>query len=323
MAPSLMTRFLVCLLPLLLLLLLLPPAAAAAKPSPKQQPLAAVACPATQTTFVATTELVFESTTSNDTSPSSFLQTEMDELKVLLTGVYNGLAETKCDSYFRRIQTMTMITTNRPNNGTTTTMDGMMRRSLQTDDNINATNLGDRRSNELGVVYEVTGTCRDCPVTPGGAFELYDDSFRRRRLLRGVRVRRVTTRLVSSRTRTLQDESSNDDCQCLVGQQPTRPQAPGVRECVDQMNVEIDELQQEQPNLYAGVLLTDLLQLDDLNKTEAPPQEVVETGPEEDAPSWGYGDLVDGGSTVTTTFTPPPPAPADEGTAPSWRDYGY
>jgi len=158
------------------------------------------------------------------------------------------------------------------------------RRRLQmrpTNDNLNSTSSGPPT---VKMIYTVTGTCRDCPVTDGGSFELYDESFRRRYLsdvvatpspsrsgtiFGGLRNLRVRTRIVSVEDRNLEaTDDDKSDCQCVEGTEPTVAQAPGVQECVNLMNnvfeaKRIETAASARP-LYQNIVLTDLVQLDDL-----------------------------------------------------------
>jgi len=199
------------------------------------QNLSTVACPSTQTTFTAVTEMIFEklpssspsssSSYSRSSTPGSFTPTERRELTVLLKQVYNGLAASKCDAFFRRIQNMiylpegldslqtTTATTAAPtpsptattaaaaptpsptatttNGGAWTTGTHSYRsppgnhhhRSLQDNNSINVNTTSTTDDDTVQIAYQVVGTCRDCPVTSDGSFELYDDAFRRHRQL--------------------------------------------------------------------------------------------------------------------------------------------
>ncbi|CAB9500134.1 expressed unknown protein [Seminavis robusta] len=239
-----------------------------------------VTCPSTQTIFTALTVMVLE-------GRSEFL--EMEErlaLNVEFQRIYNGLTESNCDAYFRRIANLTFIKMTNdlgdelmlPNatsatTGSTTDDGDSNQRLLQarpTDAplDVNASRLG----GGVDVTYEITGTCRACPVTRTGAFELYDDSFRRRQrhlvtlgdAQYNVRLETTLTTITSVTHRELGSEhTSNSDCQCVEGALPTEPRAPGVQECVDAMNVKFDNLR-EKRGLFQGLNMSDLLQLDDL-----------------------------------------------------------
>jgi len=120
----------------------------------------------------------------------------------------------------------------------------------------------------MTLTYETTGSCRDCPVTRTGAFELYDDSFRRKLggPSFGIQIR---TRLLSMRSLQFTDATEVDDkadCICVEGVAP-QPQAPGVQECVDLMNERIPAVQQGTGALY-DLKMVDLIQLDDLSDVE-------------------------------------------------------
>ena len=270
-----------------LLLLVSPPVTAAT--------LQTVECPSTLRTFTAVTEMVFEGRTDFLSIPEGNTFTRE------FVGVYNGLTESSCDRYFRRIGTVKLV------NMTNTAgdfMDLKMRQEqaeafrLQQEqqqllNDIDSSNITDTTSNNTGrrrlqdingtdvdvprinMIYEVQGTCRDCPLTRVGSFDLYDETFRRQ-LERtsgssGGRRLRIRTRVVSVVERDLQDNST-DDCQCVEGALPVKAQAPGVQECVDQMNDIFDTARQDTATsdlpLYQDIALTQLVQLDDLEELE-------------------------------------------------------
>ncbi|CAB9502923.1 expressed unknown protein [Seminavis robusta] len=147
---------------------------------------------------------------------------------------------------------------------------------IQNEVSTNTTNSsGDRESSDymgsVTVMYQTVGTCRGCPVTDAGSFELYDDAFRRRLATsKDMQMRRINpvqlkTRILSTR-KLQQDYNSTDtrpDCRCPEGSIP-RPQAPGVQECIDLMNERIPVVQQELGVLRNSVLVN-LIQLDDLS----------------------------------------------------------
>ena len=105
-----------------------------------------------------------------------------------------------------------------------------------------------------------SGTCRDCPIRSGG-FQLYDDALRRR--LEEETGFQLRVRKLEVRSRVLETEST-EDCQCVEGTSPVKPQAPGVTECVDQMNLEMESIRREQ-GLLENITITDLVQLNQNN----------------------------------------------------------
>jgi len=56
--------------------------------------------------------------------------------------------------------------------------------------------------------------------------------------------------------------NDNNDCRCVAGQLPVAPAAPGVQECVDAMNQDLEKVREEQ-GLFETVALADLVQLED------------------------------------------------------------
>ena len=278
-----------------------------------------VNCSPTKREFTALTEMLL------DGRKTLLELAERKMLKSLFMGIYNGLTTRDCDSFHRKIlqvnfvqmqnsdnerysyqdmldnnnvtlsanesqvleeffqQADTTLQQGNSNNGTT------RHRRLQRQTDVNTTAVGPPA--DVSITYEVVGTCRDCPVTETGAFELYDDAFRRALSLtsianhqpfEGVQIR-LRTRML--RVRELQDGTNNhntnntntDDCVCLPGVDPT-PQAPGVAECVDLMNEQLPVVANE-TGLLQNLSLQTLLQLDDpssLVEETAEPEGIVE-----------------------------------------------
>ena len=280
-----------------------------------------VRCPSTQRVFTAVTEMVF-------TGRSEFFSVpEGNSFTQEFLGVYNGVTQSTCDRYFRRLAKITLVNmTNsqgdfidlemrqeqgedyqfqqdlmelmdsrnsssssardgKNNTRTTTNNHDNHGRGLQQSVVVNATE-GNRRVPSINMIYEATGTCRGCPLTSSGSFELYDDTFRRQLLDaeddptssgngsgdRGVRIR---TRFLRVEDRSLQDadaSTTSEDCQCVQGVLPMEARAPGVQECVDLMNDKFDTLRQEtiatDTPLYQNIEMANLIQLDDLDALE-------------------------------------------------------
>jgi len=64
-------------------------------------------------------------------------------------------------------------------------------------------------------LFTITGICRDCPVTMAGSFNLFDDSFRRRRSL-------LPNKPIVIRRQLTNDSSIDSNaCVCPVGAQPS------------------------------------------------------------------------------------------------------
>lgn len=212
--------------------------------------LESVVCPDDVQIFTARTVMVFEGRSEH---PS------VHEEMTLMGGlqrVYNTIAETSCDSFFRRISNLTMIGMGPmqmmhvdSNTSETTSVNRGGGRMLQNSTgNINRTTSGDVPL--FRMTYEVVGTCRGCALTESGSFDLYDEAFRR--------LLRRRTLFEESSTRQLLEE---EDCQCVDGALPLEPQAPGVQECVDAMNGRFENLEETQ-GLFEDLRLTDLIQLD-------------------------------------------------------------
>jgi hypothetical protein len=245
--------------------------------------LVSVPCPSTVTVFTALTEMVLEG--RNDLLSAG----ERAVLSEQFRNIYNGLTTSNCDSYFRRLSNLTMINMTNPE-GDMVDHSGESRRQLQATEAPLDLNASESRPG-INVVYEVTGTCRDCEVTQAGSFELYDEAFRRN-LKGGVRLRLLQVTSVTTE-RELENEDEND-CTCVEGTLPEQPQAPGVQECVDAMNVAFMAYRMEE-GLFQNLNMSDLIQLDDLtgsdiqvNGTFAPTSEVeVSRDEDSDYNVWG------------------------------------
>ena len=161
--------------------------------------LVSVSCPDDVKTFEAGTIMVFEGR-SELLSPD-----ELVAFHPVFEDVYNTLAETSCDSFFRRIVNLTMVgmkvigssddSTNVMNMSSSVNRGGRGRQ-LQ----VNSTNSTSEASG-FEVTYEVRGTCRGCTLTSAGSFDIYDETFRR--MLR--------QRPATDSWRDLQEK----DCQCV------------------------------------------------------------------------------------------------------------
>ena len=195
-----------------------------------------VSCPSNQSTFATPLEVVFQSAApsgANDVvtsksfelaeegSPSPSTPLGDDEqlgLTTVMKNVYNELAEQTCDSYFRRIQSISLLK--------------RRRRMQQHADNSTSTNGG------MIYQYKVIGTCRNCPVSPSGSMVLFDAGFRRQ--LSQEQSRKLS---FSGETETT---SNTDDCQCVEGQLPDKPKAPRSSDFLEATSVEFNMLRQLQ-----------------------------------------------------------------------------
>ena len=231
------------------------------------------------------------------------------------------------DTYFGINATTTPTTIN------ATPPSGQRKRDLQQlGSGVNTTDIDP----DLRITYEVIGTCRDCPVADVGAFELYDDSFRRSlqqhssrqlrqssssssssvRSLRGVGVSGIsikTTRVVRIRDLKLSDDNDNADCVCLEGFEPKEPQAPGVQECVSLMNDELPVVAQQTGGLLSNLTLQTLIQLEQPQLQEdAGKEEEEEEAEEVVSISEPGGDGDDGGDDQSASAMTTTPAPTSE-----------
>jgi len=265
--------------------------------------LQSVTCPTNQFTFTALTEMVLIGRSQLLSVP------EGRTLSTKFVSVYNGLTEQNCDAYFRRIAKLQLInmtndqgelvdadewqaltayfsdnvTTSSDAITTTSIEKNAADRSLQSslvEGGVNSTGtnkFGDDDDEKIRILYQVTGTCRNCPITSGGAFDLYDEAFRRQLLLSRLGDNSDISSPYYYSTRMLavvekdehhSNETTVDDCQCVEGAEPIEPRAPGVQECVtfmnDQLAIVRDETAETERPLYQNLNLFDLIQLDDL-----------------------------------------------------------
>lgn len=91
------------------------------------------------------------------------------------------------------------------------------------------------------VLLAVVGTCRGCPVLDSGAFNLFDDSFRRRRS------RQLLVDLASwqAAPKFAQQTLNNDRnvCICPAGEDPIDGNGPATEDFQDELNDEIFKLE--------------------------------------------------------------------------------
>lgn len=150
------------------------------------------------------------------------------------------------------------------------------------------------------ITYNVSGTCRECPVTRTGSFELFDDSFRRllgNHLLGndgdsdnnddessgGVRLR-VRVRLLELFPNRPQNNNNNgllnlngredndnddkSDCTCATGVQPLEGgQAPETPKLIEVINARLEKWKNDNDDSqpFRDMRLANILQLDDLS----------------------------------------------------------
>lgn len=207
--------------------------------------------------------------------------TERGLFTVAFKDIYNSLTQRSCDSYFRRITNLAWVNmtntigdfvimkgpspsvsdvNNATQNQTSEGTRNLQMRPVQAPTPAPEVDFNTTSTPGVNVVYEVTGTCRDCPISRGsGSFQLYDDAFRRAlEETSGIKIRVRQLQAQSTRITTVSEE----DCQCVEGTSPITPQAPGVQECVDEMNLELETIRGEQ-GLFSNLSMTDLKQLDE------------------------------------------------------------
>ena len=120
---------------------------------------------------------------------------------------------------------------------TTVVAEGILTRQSSTNTAqacVNKTTSACDDTGSVTMLYNVTGTCRACPVSEAGSFALFDDQFRR------------SLQLV---LRRLQQPPPIDDTSCVctaTGQPPTRTQAPRIPELLEDMNQDLDKLRIQQ-----------------------------------------------------------------------------
>jgi len=167
------------------------------------------------------------------------------------------------------------------------------------------------------ITYNVTGTCRDCPVSRTGSFELFDDSFRRllgdhllgsgnegintakdkesSGLRLRVRVRRLEVfprqppaddplNLHGDSDNNNNNEDGQSDCTCAAGVQPLEGgQAPQISQLVEFINERLEKLKSANDDrpLFEDMLLANIFQLDDLSDISSNDTDITH---EEDAP---------------------------------------
>ena len=142
-------------------------------------------------------------------------QNEKAALEGAFRESYNALQLQACDLYHRSILAVNIVPTS------VKVSEGARR--LQAG---NSTSNVSPRAN--AALFQVIGSCRDCPITDSGTFETFDDSFRRT-LVDNTRKRHRL--LLDDRELQLQP-SANDTvttgggCICPIDLDPIRPDAP-------------------------------------------------------------------------------------------------
>lgn len=103
-----------------------------------------------------------------------------------------------------------------------------------------ATEEEDERTRYVGAtLFSITGSCRNCPVSTSGTFNLFDDTFRRALLS-------SPSKRQSRSTDSLGDQLQiGDSCVCPVGREPEVDQGPSASEFESVFIEELAELEEE------------------------------------------------------------------------------
>lgn len=172
--------------------------------------------------------------------------------------IYNTITTQSCDANFRKMGNLTIVSVEVL--GSNSNSEADPKRFLQSNQSFVSETFP---AVNMSLTYHVQGRCRNCPVAPGGSFQLYDDVFRRRLGIQSSLVKILNVR-------ELQEDESiafADDCFCREGLEPVQPQAPGVQECIDAMNIKFDNLAVTD-GLFQNISMLNLFQLDDLDHEE-------------------------------------------------------
>jgi len=132
---------------------------------------------------------------------STLTEEEIVALQGIFQDCYNGLAFSNCDNLFRTVAAVQLkiVPSIYPNCRLQETFGDTAESAVQ------------------ATVFEVTGDCRDCPVTPSGTLNLIDDSFRRR-LKTGASPHYDSQMAMPAFNRQMQ--ASDDGCFCPEDVQP-------------------------------------------------------------------------------------------------------
>jgi len=184
---------------------------------------------------------------------------ESDEIFALETGfsdTYNQFLSEGCDEYFRGIESVRLIP-------------GITRRRLQGTATGSATGSSQavNLQNRVPSVYLVKGKCRNCPISRGGTFNMFDDAFRRMLLQGDEETLRSFFESSQLEAQTASEFVSNlkgfksggasggkqqrelqlleEDCTCPLGASPEGPDAPSSSEFTESYNQKIVELKNQ------------------------------------------------------------------------------
>ncbi|CAB9520924.1 Protein of unknown function (DUF3494) [Seminavis robusta] len=176
---------------------------------------------------------------------------------------YNDLTFLGCDDKFRSIVSVSLQSDPAANKdsfrdrGNRLKVPGFRRLLSSSDNNSTAIN-DDNNSTSTGpdsqnatdlapvaAVFSVTGTCRNCPVSETGTFNLFDDafgegSFSRRRQLAS------SSSVVGLSGRALQEQVRPGVCFCPVGVPPGEMQGPTAGIFQSLLNQQVADLQEEE-----------------------------------------------------------------------------
>lgn len=170
---------------------------------------------------------------------ASLTPEESLKIEMSFKNAYNQLAFQTCDGLFRQVQQVELQRAPTNGNGGSgrqlvefflpeATMNGTLGSNNTSSSFPNSTNAtvpptaaGESdEGNIVPVLFAVTGSCRGCPVTSGGAFNLFDDVFRRRDR-RSLSARREVPAFTSDSVNT-----NKNVCVCPAGEDPTLQDGP-------------------------------------------------------------------------------------------------
>jgi hypothetical protein len=183
---------------------------------------------------------------------SSFTIEEARAIEEAFQETYNGLAYQSCDAYFRTVAKVELQVV--PDE--TTEVDGVLRgrrlveilrerNRLLSSENSNAASNSTNNRNELAsTLFTVTGSCRDCPVTESGTFNLFDDDAIRRRELVVGKTHHIAT-IGKPKIRKLQQIGEGSSCICPFGVDPVIGAGPNSQDFEMTFNGKIADLQDD------------------------------------------------------------------------------
>jgi hypothetical protein len=198
-----------------------------------------VMCPSIQSTFQTQ---VFSQLTVDLTSIT--LQ-EVRELEQGFVEAYNDLAFQSCDYWFRQVVAVELHI------GSNATTNAGRRLQDVLSGNVNSSILGNidytspNRTEMVPTLFDVTGSCRNCPVTDNGQFYLFDDTLtfqNGRNLLENIG---VETTLLIPQGRKLQLVNENGTCVCPAGQEPMIGRGPNTELFSSALILEYNQLEEQ------------------------------------------------------------------------------